>query len=67
MSDYTISVSREELMLIIGLLNISDKLDDKLGVNGYGLWLRLRTILTEEDARAANDAAEDFKLKECKY
>ena len=35
--DYTISVSREELMLIVGLLNISDKLDDKLGVNGYGL------------------------------
>lgn len=67
MSDYTISVSREELMLIVGLLNISDKLDDKLGVNGYGLWLRLRTILTEEDARAANDAAEDFKLKEHNY
>lgn len=64
MNDYTIDVSCKELMLIVGLLNISDKLDDKLGVDGYGLWLRLCAILTEEDGIVANDIVEHFKLKE---
>lgn len=65
MNDYTIDVSCKELMLIVGLLNISGKLDDKLGVDGYELWLRLRARLTEEDAIVANNTAEHFKLKEC--